>query len=131
MQRIRSLGLLPGPGISIGSSPTKMRPSGAHSTKEGQCSTGMPAMSSTFQFGATLGSAGGGAYLVIGASAAGKWETDRNKIGTIRRGIFRVMMGEFSESTEEYRGGGGMWRETAGPASLVRIGQLTRRWAIQ
>src|SRR5690348_14174847 len=49
MQRIRSDGVVVGPGMSIGSSATKIRPSGAASTTEGHCTWGGFPITSIFQ----------------------------------------------------------------------------------
>jgi hypothetical protein len=52
---MRSLGLFTGPSMSIGSSPTKRRPSGAKQRTEGYLMSGYFATTSTFQSGGPLG----------------------------------------------------------------------------
>src|SRR6185437_13535629 len=91
MQRMRSIGLSPGPGMSIASSATKIRPSGAHSTTEGHRTIGGPCTNSTFHFSATLGMPSEAEYLT--GSAAETFAAKREIAAAAkRREIFGVMM---------------------------------------
>src|SRR5688572_19718309 len=72
MQRTRSMGLLAGPNWSIGSSATRIRPSGVWQTTEGTWILGFSSSTSSFQSGDEGEGVGSlGSSFFWGCSAAG------------------------------------------------------------